>query len=39
MEKGLIFKPDLSKGLECYVDANFAGGWSSGNHENPEAAL
>jgi len=24
-DKGLIFKPDTSKGLECYVDADFAG--------------
>lgn len=24
--KGLIFKPHSSKGIECYVDAAFAGG-------------
>jgi hypothetical protein len=23
---GIIYKPDRSKGLECYVDTNFAGG-------------
>ena len=25
-KKGLVFKPDPSKGLECFVDADFAGG-------------
>lgn len=25
--KGNIFKPDVCKGLECYVSADFAGGW------------
>ena len=25
--KGIKYKVDLSKGLECYVDADFAGGW------------
>ena len=24
-KKGLVFKPDPSKGLECFVDADFAG--------------
>ena len=26
-------------GLECYIDADFAGGWSSGDHTNPECVL
>ena len=26
--QGMIFKPDKSKGLECFVDADFAGGWN-----------
>ena len=26
-EKGIRYKIDKSKGLECYVDADFAGGW------------
>ena len=25
-DKGIIFKPDKPKGLECHVDADFAGG-------------
>ncbi len=32
MDKGLIFKPDTSRGLECFVDANFA-------QTNPESVL
>ncbi len=39
MDKGLIFKSDYSRGLECFVDADFAGGWASGDHTNPEAVL
>ena len=23
-----VYKPDIEKGMECYVDAKFAGGWS-----------
>ena len=26
-KEGFIFNQDVSKGLECYVDADFAGGW------------
>ena len=25
-DKGIHYKPDRTKGLECYVDAQFAGG-------------
>ena len=28
MDKGIIICPNKSKGLECYVDADFAGGWN-----------
>ena len=27
IDRGIIYKPDKSKGLECYVNADFAGGW------------
>jgi len=27
-DQGLIIDPDLSKGLECYVDADWAGNWN-----------
>ena len=33
------YKPDPSRGLEVYVDADFAGGWSSGDVHNPECVL
>ena len=25
--RGIVYKPDKTKGLECFVDADFAGGW------------
>ena len=34
-DRGIIFKPNPSKGLECYVDADFAGGW---NQNDPDDA-
>lgn len=36
---GIHYKPDSTQGLEVFVDADFAGGWSSGNHSNPEWVL
>ena len=39
MDKGKIYHPDPSLGLERHVDADFAGGWSTGDPENPEAVL
>ena len=38
-DKGINYKPDMTRVLECYVDAYFAGGWSSGDHTNPECVL
>jgi hypothetical protein len=37
--KGLLFKPDPKKGLECFVDADFAGGWNKADSSNAEAVL
>ena len=39
MDKGMVFKPDISRGLECHVDADFAGGWANGDQSNPEQVL
>ncbi len=39
INKGLIFVPDMNTGLECYVDADFAGGWTSGDQTCPESVL
>ena len=36
---GMIFKPDVSKGIECYVDADFAGDWNSMDASNPANVL
>ena len=38
-DKGIHYRPDSSRGLECFVDTDFAGGWSSGDHLNPECVL
>ena len=35
----IIYKPDKSKGLECYVDADFAGGWSQADTEIAENVM
>jgi hypothetical protein len=33
---GIIYKPNRPKGLECYVDTNFAGGWLQVDDENAD---
>jgi hypothetical protein len=38
-KRGIIYKVDKSKGIEVYVDANFAGGWSSADSENADNIL
>ena len=38
-DKGMIYRPDITRGLECYVDADFADGWKDGNHGSPESVL
>ena len=35
----MIYRPDITRGLECYVDADFAGGWKDGNHDSPESVF
>ena len=34
-ENGLIMYPKNDKGLECYVDADFSGGWSTNKSDDP----
>ena len=34
--KGMIYRPDTLRGLECYVDADFSGGWKDGDQGSPE---
>ena len=38
-DKGIIFKPDISKGIECYVDADFSGNWNAIDSEDSENVL
>jgi hypothetical protein len=28
-DRGIVYNPDKSMGIECYVDADFAGGWDA----------
>ena len=37
--RGIIYKTDKSRGLECYVDADFAGGWTQDDADNAENVL
>lgn len=34
-DKGLIMTPDTTKGLDCYVDADFAGLWGHEDEQDP----
>jgi hypothetical protein len=36
---GIAYKPDTTKGLECYGNADFAGGWSQADSDNAENIL
>lgn len=39
MNNGLICRIDKKRGLECFVDANFASGWNASNPLNSENVL
>ena len=38
-DRGIVYEPDKSKGLECYVDADFAGGWSNAEANDAENVM
>ncbi len=38
-KQGIIYKVDESKGIEDYVDADFAGGWSFADADNADNVL
>ncbi len=38
-KRGIIYKPDKSKGMEYYIKADFAGGWSQADAENADNVL
>ena len=37
-DKGMIIKPKLGKGLEVYVDADFAGNWDPKETQDRDTA-
>ena len=37
--RGIVYNPDMTKGLECNVDADFAGGWSKDDAGDPDNVL
>ena len=37
--EGIIFRPDIFRGLECHVDADFAGGWATSDGTQTETVL
>ena len=38
-DKGIVYKVDKSKGLEVYVDADFAGNWANSDASNADSVL
>ena len=36
---GVVYRPDIEKVIERYVDANFSGGWDKANADNEENAM
>ena len=38
-EKEVIFKPDTKVGIQCFVDADFAGGWNQADSNDAENVL
>ena len=36
---GIVYTPDTTKGLECYVDADFVGGWEQADADDADNVL
>ena len=36
---GVVYRPNIEKGIECYIDANFAGGWDQADADNAENVM
>ena len=36
---GIIYHPDKSKGIECFVDANFVGAWDQADAQSAENVM
>ena len=37
--RGVVYRTNIEKGIECYVDANFSGGWSQADADNEENVM
>ena len=37
--EGIVYNPDITKGLECYVYADFSGGWQQADSHEPDNVL
>lgn len=37
-DRGLVFRPDSNRGLECFVDADWAGSWTDDSSHDPLSA-
>ena len=38
-DQGIIFRPDKTKSIDCYVDASFAGEWNTAWHDEPSSVM
>ena len=38
-DKGIVYKVDKTKGIEVYVDADFAGNWANADADNADNVL
>eukprot|EP00957_Ditylum_brightwellii_P154364 11746579-Ditylum_brightwellii.AAC.1 len=38
-DRGLMYKPDPSLGIQCYVIADFAGSWNKADIDNPDNVM
>ena len=38
-DQGIIFRPDKSKSVDCYVDASFAGEWNTAWSDEPSSVM
>ena len=38
-KEGIVYSTNTSKGLECYVDTDFAGGWKEANIDDAENVM
>ena len=38
-DRGVVYKPDPERGIECYVDVDFAGSWAKADADNAENVM